>query len=79
MNWLNESSTVLNLLTKSVLIVLVALILTSCAWLGTKNPHTEGLIIPPKIIETTSPVEEEPDTTLIITPSTWFATEDIRG
>ena len=77
MNWLNESSTVLNLLTKSVLIVLVALILTSCAWLGTKNPHTEGLIIPPEIIETSAPVDD--DTTLIITPSTWFATEDIRG
>ena len=43
-NWMNESSTVLNLLTKSVLIVLVAILLSSCALFGTANPHTEMLI-----------------------------------
>ena len=50
--------------------------LTSCALFGTKNPHTEGLMLPPKTLEgTTLPVgdiESSADITLIITPSTWF-------
>ena len=53
MNWLNESSTVLNLLTKSVLIVLVAILLSSCALLdklrGVANPHSEMLIVVPTV------------------------------
>ena len=68
----------MNKLVNILLVLTLVFWLSSCAWFGTKNPHTEGLIIPPEIIETTSPVEDD-DTTLIITPSTWFATEDIRG
>ena len=56
MNWLNESSTVLNLLTKSVLIVLVAILLSSCALLdklrGVANPHSEILIEVPVVDNT---------------------------
>ena len=33
--------------------------LTGCAWLGIKNPHTEGLTIPPKIIEVETPTTVE--------------------
>ena len=45
--------------------------LTSCALFGTKNPHTEGLMLPPKTLE--GDIEEDnTDITLIITPSTWF-------
>ena len=62
----------------TLLILVLVFWLSSCAWFGTKNPHTEGLIIPPEIIETPT-VEEDYDSTLIITPSTWFATDDIRG
>ena len=55
MNWLNESSTVLNLLTKSVLIVLVAILLSSCALLdklrGGINPHQDILIEVPVVTE----------------------------
>ena len=56
--------------------------LTSCALFGTKNPHTEGLMLPPKTLEgTTLPVgdveEDNTDITLIITPSTWF--ENVQG
>ena len=54
-NWMNESSTVLNLLTKSVLIVLVAILLSSCALLdklrGVANPHSEMLIEAPVVTE----------------------------
>ena len=50
-NWMNESSTVLSILTKGTLIVLVALILTSCALFGTANPHTEVLIEVPVVTE----------------------------
>jgi hypothetical protein len=55
MNWLNESSTVLNLLTKGTLIVLVAILLSSCALLdklrGVANPHSEILIEVPVVTE----------------------------
>ena len=51
MNWLNESSTVLSILTKSVLIVLVAILLSSCALFGTANPHSEILIEVPVVTE----------------------------
>ena len=55
MNWLNESSTVLSILTKSVLIVLVAILLSSCALLdklrGVANPHSEMLIEVPVVTE----------------------------
>ena len=67
----------MNKLVNILLVLTLVFWLSSCAWLGTKNPHTEGLIIPPEIIETSAPIDD--DTTLIITPSTWFATEDIRG
>ena len=54
-NWMNESSTVLNLLIKGTLIVLVALILSSCAFLdklrGNVNPHQDMLIVPPVVTE----------------------------
>ena len=56
--------------------LIIAPMLTSCALFGTANPHTEGLILPPKTLEgTTLPVgdiESSADITLIITPSTWF-------
>ena len=56
MNWLNESSTVLSILTKSVLIVLVAILLSSCALLdklrGVANPHSEMLIEVPVVDNT---------------------------
>ena len=55
MNWLNESSTVLSLLTKSTLIVLVAILLSSCALLdklrGGVSPHTDYLIEVPVVTE----------------------------
>ena len=55
MNWLNESSTVLSLLTKGTLIVLVAILLSSCALLdklrGVANPHSEVLIEVPVVTE----------------------------
>ena len=54
-NWMNESSTVLSLLTKGTLIVLVAILLSSCALLdklrGVANPHTEILIEVPVVTE----------------------------
>mgnify|MGYP000651399275 CR=1 FL=1 len=59
--------------------LIIAPMLTSCALFGTANPHTEGLILPPKTLEgdVTVPVpaegiESSADITLIITPSTWF-------
>ena len=59
MNWLNESSTVLNLLTKGTLIVLVAILLSSCALLdklrGGINPHSDNLI---EVPVPTSPTED---------------------
>jgi len=70
-------------LTKSTLaFLIIAPMLTSCALFGTANPHTEGLILPPKTLEgTTLPVgdveEDNTDITLIITPSTWF--ENVQG
>ena len=58
------------------IIITTLFLLTSCALFGTKNPHTEGLMLPPKTLEgTTLPVgdiESSADITLIITPSTWF-------
>ena len=55
MNWLNESSTVLSLLTKSALIVLVAITLSSCAILdklrGGVSPHTDVLIEVPVVTD----------------------------
>ena len=51
--------------------LIIAPMLTSCALFGTANPHTEGLILPPKTLE--GDIEEDnTDITLIITPSTWF-------
>ena len=65
--------------------LIIAPMLTSCALFGTANPHTEGLILPPKTLEgdVTVPVptegveEDNTDITLIITPSTWF--ENVQG
>ena len=58
------------------IIITTLFLLTSCSLFGTANPHTEGLMLPPKTLEgTTLPVgdiESGADTTLIITPSTWF-------
>jgi len=58
------------------IIITTLFLLTSCALFGTANPHTEGLMLPPKTLEgTTLPVgdiESSADITLIITPSTWF-------
>ena len=51
------------------IIITTLFLLTSCALLGTKNPHTEGLILPPKTLNVE---EDNTDITLIITPSTWF-------
>ena len=48
---------------KNLLIVLMAFALSSCAWFGTKNPHTDGLVIPPNTIEVETPT----------------AVEDVRG
>ena len=40
--------------------LIIAPMLTSCALFGTANPHTEGLILPPKTLEgTTLPVGDE--------------------
>jgi len=54
-NWMNESSTVLSLLTKGTLIVLVAILLSSCALLdklrGGNNPHADVLIEVPVVTE----------------------------
>ena len=56
--------------------LIIAPMLTSCALFGTANPHTEGLILPPKTLE--GDIEEDnTDITLIITPSTWF--ENVQG
>ena len=53
------------------IIITTLFLLTSCALFGTANPHTEGLILPPKTLE--GDIEEDnTDITLIITPSTWF-------
>ena len=49
--------------------LIIAPMLTSCALFGTKNPHTEGLMLPPKTLDVE---EDNTDITLIITPSTWF-------
>ena len=54
--------------------LIIAPMLTSCALFGTANPHTEGLILPPKTLDVE---EDNTDITLIITPSTWF--ENVRG
>ena len=35
----------------TLLVLALVFWLSSCAWLGTKNPHTEGLIIPPVVTE----------------------------
>ena len=48
---------------KKLLILLCAFALSSCAWFGTANPHSEGLVLPPNTIE-----EETPTTV-----------EDVRG
>jgi len=45
------------------IIITTLVILTGCSLFGTKNPHTEGLIIPP-------------DTISVETPTT---VEDVRG
>ena len=69
MNWLNESSTVLSILTKSVLIVLVVILLSSCALLdklrGGVSPHTDVLITVPVV-----------DKEILEVP---VVTEDVRG
>ena len=42
------------------IIITTLFLLTSCALFGTANPHTEGLILPPKTLEgTTLPVGDE--------------------
>ena len=56
--------------------LIIAPMLTSCALFGTANPHTEGLILPPKTLEG-DVKEDNTDITLIITPSTWF--ENVQG
>ena len=56
--------------------LIIAPMLTSCALFGTANPHTEGLILPPKTLEG-DVIESSADITLIITPSTWF--ENVQG
>ena len=54
-NWMNESSTVLSLLTKGTLIVLVAITLSSCALLdklrGGVSPHSDMLIVVPTVTD----------------------------
>ena len=54
-NWMNESSTVLSILTKGTLIVLVAILLSSCALLdklrGGVSPHTDMLIEVPVVTD----------------------------
>ena len=47
-----------------VLLIMMVILLSSCAWFGTVNPHSEGLVIPPTVIE-----EVETPTTV----------EDVRG
>ena len=63
------------------IILTTLFLLTSCSLFGTKNPHTEGLILPPKTLDVE---EDNTDITmlrvaseLIITPSTWF--ENVKG
>ena len=56
------------------IIITTLFLLTSCALFGTANPHTEGLILPPKTLDVE---EDNTDITLIITPSTWF--ENVQG
>ena len=54
-NWMNESSTVLSLLTKGTLIVPITLLLSSCALLdklrGGVSPHADVLIEVPQVTE----------------------------
>ena len=57
---------------KKLLILLCAFALSSCAWFGTANPHSEGLVLPPNTIEvdgTSSSIDVETPTTV----------EDVRG
>ena len=63
-------------LTKTALltsiIITTLFILTSCAWFGTANPHSEGLVLPPNTIDgTSSSIDVE-----VETPTT---VEDVRG
>ena len=50
-------------LTKTALltsiIITTLFILTSCAWFGTANPHSEGLVLPPNTIEVETPTTVE--------------------
>ena len=53
-NWMNESSTVLSLLTKGTLIVLVAITLSSCALLDKMRGNLgvpDMLVTPPVVTE----------------------------
>ena len=66
-NELNELKKDISALTKTALltsiIITTLFILTSCAWFGTANPHSEGLVLPPGTLEVETPI----------------AVEDVRG
>ena len=47
-----------------IMAIMLVVLLSSCALFGTANPHSEGLVIPPTVIE-----EVETPTTV----------EDVRG
>jgi hypothetical protein len=42
-----------------IIVGITVLTLSSCAWFGTKNPHTDALILPPDTIEVETPTTVE--------------------
>ena len=71
----NDISALAKTLILTSIILTTLFILTSCSLFGTANPHTEILTIPPDVVEgnVIEGITDDTDTTLIITPSTWFA------
>ena len=55
-----------------IMLVMIVVLLSGCAWFGTANPHSEGLVLPPNTIDgTSSSIDVE-----VETPTT---VEDVRG
>ena len=42
-----------------IMLVMIVVLLSGCAWFGTANPHSEGLVLPPNTIEVETPTTVE--------------------
>ena len=42
-----------------IMLVMIVVLLSGCAWFGTANPHSEGLVLPPNTIDVETPTTVE--------------------